>query len=77
MTPADITTWREQEREMKIGTRIEVYGLDFDGREFWEPAKIARTAKTNRMEGWECVQFQDGGKLMVHHERMRVVDNRA
>lgn len=64
---------------MTTGTHIEVFGFDFDGTATFEAAVIARWTKISgpRMDGWHIVRFADGGKLMCHESRFRVVDNRA
>lgn len=64
---------------IKQGTRIQVSGWDAAFNETWENARIART--TPRMkpipDGFHPVKFDDGGVLMVHESRFRIVDNAA
>jgi hypothetical protein len=62
---------------LKTGTRIEVFVSHPQGRN--EQAKIVRWTKVSgaRREGWHIVKFADGGKLCIHEEDFRVVDNRA
>lgn len=64
---------------MKAGTRIEICGWGLDGREIWYPAKIGRQLKRHGLPpaGYHPVTFPDGGKMLVHENRFRVVDNRA
>ena len=73
---------------LKTGTRIEVIGFDFaTGKEVPQPAKIARwTAACGPIKnhvsptngGWHVVRFaDDGGSLLCHETRFRVIDNRA
>lgn len=67
---------------MKAGTRIEVRGWTMNGATTWESAVILRWTKRNGPKdnlpsGYHPVQFADGGSLMVHESRMRVVGDRA
>lgn len=63
---------------LKTGTRIEVFVL-FPGAPN-EKATIARWLKKygprERTPGYHCVQFANGGVLLVHETSFRVVDNR-
>jgi hypothetical protein len=61
--------------------RIEVRQFDFNGGVIWEPAQTQRWTKFNgprdTMQGWNVVKFDaDGARLLVHDDRIRVVDNR-
>lgn len=66
---------------IKTGTRIEV----LQGSGQTERATIARWRKVNgpvpnmvgELGGWHVVQYDDGGKLLVHEGGFRVIDNRA
>jgi hypothetical protein len=75
---------------IKAGTRIEFYGTPAMGgfpAVAPERATIARWRKSNddgtginHVRGnpkWHVVQFDDGGRLMAHESRFRIVDNRA
>lgn len=65
--------------KIKAGTRIEVRGFDFAMNDRWEPARIARTMAYMQPlpAGYHPVKFSDGGVLLVHENRFRVVDNRG
>lgn len=62
---------------IKTGTRIEVFVSHPQGTN--ETARIARWTRVSgpRREGWHIVKFADGGKLCIHEENFRVIDNRA
>jgi hypothetical protein len=63
---------------MRAGTKIEVQYFDMQGRGGWEAAKIARTMPNMLPlpDGYHPVRFADGGSLLVHASRFRIVDNR-
>lgn len=66
---------------MKEGKSIEVRGWTMSGEETWERAKIMRWNKSNGPRdsltaGWHPVRFADGGSMMIHESRMRVVSDR-
>ena len=64
----------------KSGTRIQVRIFPLDGSEAWEDARIGRlhrSWKDKDTRGYHPVTFPDGGKLMVHENCFRVVDNRG
>lgn len=70
---------------IRAGTRIELHGTPALGVPP-EQATIARWRKANDdgsgvnhvrgNPGWHVVRFADGGGLMVHETRFRVIDNR-
>lgn len=64
---------------LRVGTRIEVRGFGLDGRDIWYPAKIGAVRKfmLPMPAGYHPVTYPDGGRLLVHENRFRVVDNRA
>lgn len=67
---------------LKSGTRIEVRGQDAGLNTVWEPAKIARrtkveSPKASTPKGYHLVRFNDGGRLLVHESRFRVIGNAA
>ena len=65
---------------IKAGTRIEVRGRDFTGREVWEAATVGRVTKVMlpMPAGYHPVRFDVGGSgLLVHRDGFRIVDNRA
>jgi hypothetical protein len=75
---------------MRHGTRIEFHGTPAMGS---FPAVIGEQATICRWNtkingpvknhvgpnngGWHVVKFADGGKLIAHESRFRVIDNRA
>lgn len=63
--------------KLKSGTRIEVHGWTLDGQDVWYPAKIGRQLKQHGTPptGFHPVTYDDGGKMLVHENRFRVVDN--
>jgi hypothetical protein len=66
---------------MKTGTLIELHGTPAMGgfpMVAPERAKIARrTRKMGELPtGYHPVRFADGGSLLVHESRFRVIDNR-
>ena len=65
---------------IKTGTRIELNGTPSLG----VPPEMATIAKWGKksgprenMLGWHIVKFNDGGSLMVHESRFRIIDNRG
>jgi hypothetical protein len=58
---------------IKPNTSVKIMGFDISGQETWELATICRWTAVNgaRMEGWHVVKFADGGKLIVHENRLR------
>lgn len=69
-------------KKMQSGTRIEFHGTPAMGgfpAVTPEQAVIARWNEKisgPRMPGWHVVKFADGGKLIAHETRFRVIDNR-
>lgn len=66
---------------LKSGTRIECFGTPAIGgfpEVTPEIATIAPWRKVSgpRMEGWHCVKFSNGARLLVHERGFRVIDNR-
>lgn len=74
-------------QQLKAGTRIEVSGLGLDFQPVWYPAKIGRWHSSclrikpgqfdAKAAGYYPVTYEDGGKLLVHEDSFRVIDNRA
>lgn len=70
---------------IKAGTRIELFGTPSLGVPS-EMAKIGRwntkihgpipnhVTRTNA--GWHVVRFSDGGSMVIHQTRFRIIDNR-
>jgi hypothetical protein len=79
------TRGNEMTQTIKAGTRIELNGTPamggFPGVSP-ETAVIGQWRKSvsgprdGRMAGYHVVKFADGGKLLVHETRFRVIDNR-
>ncbi|MCW2195051.1 hypothetical protein AB7M45_007824 [Bradyrhizobium elkanii] len=66
---------------LKTGTRIELHGTPAIGAfpaVAPESATIAQwtAASGPLMPGWHIVKFSDGGRLCIHENRFRVIDNR-
>lgn len=73
---------------LRSGTRIELHGTPAMGGFPGVPperAIIARWTKINGPipnhvsfgnGGWHVVKFEDGGKLVIHETRFRVISNR-
>jgi hypothetical protein len=83
---------QKPKQTIKAGTRVQLHGTPAMGgfpAVPPEPATIARWTKVsgdvpNHLTpasptngGWHVVQFSDGGKLLAHETRFRVIDNRA
>ena len=64
---------------MKAGTLIELHGTPAIGgmpAVAPERAVIVRSNTNAAMPGWHAVRFADGGKLLIHESRFRIIDNR-
>jgi hypothetical protein len=73
----------------KAGTRIEMHGMDaFPGFPGVAPEHAVigrwveringpRDGKISPANGWHVVKFADGGCLLSHETRFRVIDNRG
>ena len=72
---------------LKAGTRIELYGTPaFPGFPGvapematiagWTAANGPKNGRISPATGWHIVRFADGGKLCIHENNFRVVDNR-
>lgn len=67
---------------MKSGTRIELLGTPSIGGFPAVPPELAKIDRPRAENlpmppGYHLVRFGDGGKLLVHESRFRVVDNRS
>jgi hypothetical protein len=66
----------------KAHRRIEVRQFGWNGETIWEPAETLPWTKMQgpreAMPNWNRVRFDvDGAQLLVHDDRIRVVDNRS
>lgn len=67
---------------LKAGTRIELHGTPACGGFPSVPPEKATIGRWNTRRngptnpGWHLVRFDDGGQLIVHESRFRVIDNR-
>lgn len=69
---------------IQSGTRIELHGTPAIGGfpgVAPEQATIARWTKVSgprdALPGYHAVKFADGGKLLIHENRFRIIDNRG
>ena len=69
------------DQKLRSGTRIELHGTPaFPGFPGVDPQIATNGPIPTHLSptngGWHVIKFADGGKLLAHETRFRVIDNR-